>query len=189
MSRFSKFWLLTGLFCLISVVAIAQDISEAPSDWQDVEPAIRACLDAHASPSPSVLEQQGVNPDDPRLETYYAKCREIVSKENGQRSVQSPSDKNITSYKNKPSSNELSEKDQIVFWITGVLGGLLDIFIVRRPLMAWYRGGWWYIRGAGPVDILLKQIWYRLGFEVFIFFISCIPILVGIYYIMKLVNS
>jgi hypothetical protein len=52
--------------------------------------------------------------------------------------------------------------------------GLIALPLVRPPLMEWYRSSDWFIFGTGPVDILLRQVGFRLGFELFIFGISCV---------------
>jgi hypothetical protein len=44
---------------------------------------------------------------------------------------------------------------------------------VRPPFARWYRSNLWIVSGNGPVDILLKQIVYRVGFELFILAVSC----------------
>jgi len=50
-----------------------------------------------------------------------------------------------------------------------VVSILLDLLIVRRPFMAWYRRQLLFMRGSNSVDILFKQIGNRLFFEAFIF--------------------
>jgi uncharacterized protein len=52
--------------------------------------------------------------------------------------------------------------------------GLICLTVVRPPLIRWYRSQWWFIRGTGPVDILFKQIGFRLSFEFFIYGLSCV---------------
>ncbi|WP_156898281.1 hypothetical protein [Methylocapsa acidiphila] len=59
-----------------------------------------------------------------------------------------------------------------VFYIVAAAFRVLPI--VRRPLMHWYNSQMWIISGTGPVDILLKQIGFRLTFELFIFGIACV---------------
>jgi hypothetical protein len=71
----------------------------------------------------------------------------------------------------------LAQAHPIVFWtiIAYVfVAGLVFWPVVRRPLMNWYRSGMFFISGKSPVDILLKQVGYRLGFEAFIFALSCV---------------
>lgn len=55
-----------------------------------------------------------------------------------------------------------------------LVAGLFCHGFVRRPLMRWYRSQSFIVFGNGPVDILLRQIGYRLGFEGFILFVSCL---------------
>jgi hypothetical protein len=55
-----------------------------------------------------------------------------------------------------------------------VVTGFIGLSVVRPPLIGWYRSQWWFIRGTGPVDILFKQIGFRLGFEFFIYGVSCV---------------
>ena len=54
------------------------------------------------------------------------------------------------------------------------VAGLIALPLVRPPLIEWYRSSTWFIFGSGPVDILLRQIGFRLSFELFIFGISCV---------------
>jgi uncharacterized protein len=60
-------------------------------------------------------------------------------------------------------------------WFAGyvLVSGLFGLALVRPPLIRWYRSQFWFVRGAGPVDILLKQIWFRLGFELFTYVLAC----------------
>jgi len=62
----------------------------------------------------------------------------------------------------------------IIVAIYAVIAGLICLPLVRPPLAKWYRSGFWFIGGSGPVEILLKQVGYRLGFELFIFALSCV---------------
>jgi hypothetical protein len=41
-------------------------------------------------------------------------------------------------------------------------------------MMQWYKSQLWILSGTGPVDILLKQIGFRLTFELFIFGVACV---------------
>jgi hypothetical protein len=70
----------------------------------------------------------------------------------------------------------LSQSDPftIVLEIYAAVAGLICLPIVRPPFARWYRSGFWIISGAGPVEILLKQVFYRLGYELFVFALSCI---------------
>lgn len=60
-------------------------------------------------------------------------------------------------------------------WLAGyvLVSGLFGLALVRPPLIRWYRSQFWFVRGTGPVDILLKQIWFRLGFELFTYVLAC----------------
>lgn len=62
----------------------------------------------------------------------------------------------------------------IVLEIYAAIAGLTCLPIVRPPFARWYRSVFWLIPGRGPVEILMKQIGYKLGFELFIFAVSCI---------------
>ena len=53
------------------------------------------------------------------------------------------------------------------------IAGLISLPVVRPPFAKWYNSSRWLIFGRGPVDILLKQVFYRLGFELFVFALSC----------------
>jgi uncharacterized protein len=61
-------------------------------------------------------------------------------------------------------------------WLAGyiLVSGIFGLALVRPPLIRWYRSQFWFVRGAGPVDILLKQIWFRLGFELFTYALACL---------------
>jgi|CXWL01.1.fsa_nt_gi hypothetical protein len=70
-------------------------------------------------------------------------------------------------------SKELSTWQKM---LTGyvLFSGILGLAIVRPPLIRWYKSQTFLIGGKGPVDILLKQVGYRLGFEIFVYALSCI---------------
>ena len=55
-----------------------------------------------------------------------------------------------------------------------MLAGLALLPLVRPPLIGWYQNQAWLIFGSGPVDIFLRQIGFRLGFELFIYGVSCL---------------
>ena len=61
----------------------------------------------------------------------------------------------------------------IVLWIYVLIAGFITWSTVRRPLINWYRSSVWLVSGKGPIDILLKQVGYRLTFELFIFGLAC----------------
>jgi hypothetical protein len=77
-----------------------------------------------------------------------------------------------------PTSTEPPSQRQSDLMLVGA--GLLDLLIVRRPSMAWYRRQALFIRGANSVDILFKQIFNRAVFEAFIFFLSFALVFVGV---------
>jgi hypothetical protein len=66
-------------------------------------------------------------------------------------------------------------------WLAGyiLVSGLFGLMLVRPPLMRWYRSQVWLVAGTGPVDILLRKIWFRLGFELFIYAIACVVGAIG----------
>ncbi len=66
-----------------------------------------------------------------------------------------------------------SDPFTVAFEIYAVIAGLICLPIVRPPFARWYSSGFWLIRGRGPVDILLKQVFYRVGYEFFVFALSC----------------
>ena len=66
-----------------------------------------------------------------------------------------------------------SDPFTIAFEIYAAIAGLICLPIVRPPFARWYRSGFWLVSGRGPVDILLKQIFYRLGYELFVLALSC----------------
>jgi hypothetical protein len=74
------------------------------------------------------------------------------------------------------STEQLSQTQSVLMLVAA---GLLDLLIVRRPFMAWYRRQVLFIRGANSVDILFKQILNRAVFEAFIFFLSFALVYVG----------
>ena len=55
-----------------------------------------------------------------------------------------------------------------------VISGLMMFGDVRRLLMRWYRSQVWLVSGNGVLDILFKQIGYRLTVELFAFIVACI---------------
>ncbi len=61
-------------------------------------------------------------------------------------------------------------------WLAGyiLVSGLFALLLVRPPLMRWYRSQIWLVTGTGPVDILFRQIGFRVGFELFIYAIACL---------------
>jgi hypothetical protein len=69
----------------------------------------------------------------------------------------------------------LSQSDSfaVALGIYATIAGLIRLPIIRPPFARWYRSGFWIIIGAGPVEILLKQVFYRLGYEMFVFALSC----------------
>lgn len=70
-------------------------------------------------------------------------------------------------------SSELSWQE-VALMSYVLISGLLGLVIIRPPLINWYKSGSWFIWGSGPVDILFRQIGFRLGFEFFIFAVACI---------------
>ena len=54
------------------------------------------------------------------------------------------------------------------------VAGLITLPLVRRPLISWYRSNLWIISGSSPVDILFKQIGFRISFEAFIVAVSLV---------------
>ena len=48
------------------------------------------------------------------------------------------------------------------------------IKIVRGSLMNWYNSQAFFVAGKGPVDIFLKQIGFRIGWEIFVLFASAV---------------
>jgi hypothetical protein len=54
------------------------------------------------------------------------------------------------------------------------VAGLITLPLVRPPLIEWYSSSTWIIFGNGPIDILFRQIGFRLSFELFTFGISCV---------------
>jgi uncharacterized protein len=55
-----------------------------------------------------------------------------------------------------------------------LIAGLLGLAVVRPPLIDWYRSQIWIMGGSGPVDILFKQIGFRLSFEFFTYALACV---------------
>lgn len=76
-----------------------------------------------------------------------------------------------------------------VFILYTGIAGMMTLQVVRPPLMKWYNSQGWLIRGTGPVDILLKQVGYRLSFEVFIFDLACAFGSVGGWYLVMRKNK
>ena len=68
-----------------------------------------------------------------------------------------------------------------------VISGLMMFGDIRRPLVNWYRSQGWVMAGNGPIDILFKQIGYRLTVEAFAFGVACLMGSIGgnIYIIMR----
>lgn len=54
-----------------------------------------------------------------------------------------------------------------------LISGLMVFADVRRPLIRWYRSQAWLVSGTNVLDILFKQIGYRLTIETFAFIVSC----------------
>lgn len=62
-------------------------------------------------------------------------------------------------------------------WIIAIymlIAGLVSLRIVRPPMINWYKSSSFFVFGKNPVDIFLKQVGYRAGFELFVFAISCL---------------
>ncbi|MDP9127481.1 MAG: hypothetical protein M3N08_04375 [Pseudomonadota bacterium] len=68
-----------------------------------------------------------------------------------------------------PAPEPLSQTENMI--VLGV-AIVLDLLIVRRPFMSWYRRQRLFISGKNSVDILGKHIGNRLTFEAFIFILS-----------------
>ncbi|MGA9796690.1 MAG: hypothetical protein WBQ17_14285 [Rhizomicrobium sp.] len=66
-----------------------------------------------------------------------------------------------------------SDPFTVALEIYAAIAGLICLPIVRPPFAKWYRSSFWLISGSGPVEILLKQVFYRLGYELFVFGLSC----------------
>ena len=189
-----RYFYIVFLICLVHSAEADDDIG-IPHSWADVNPAIRSCLDAHTKPPPSVLEQQGIGPDDPRVIDHFQRCQKMTLQNDGN-GTDSPKSQATSA---PPSSNPTDatspfqlthpERNTAFMWIVSGIAGLLDLFLFRPPLMGWYKRQYWFVRGRGPVDILFKQVGYRLGFELFIFSIPFILIYVGAVYLMQLLNS
>ena len=65
----------------------------------------------------------------------------------------------------------------ILFWILiGYIlaSGLMLFADIRRPLVHWYQSQTWFVSGSGALDILFKQIGYRLSVELFAFGVACV---------------
>ena len=65
----------------------------------------------------------------------------------------------------------------VLFWIIVayvLISGLMLFADIRRPLVRWYQSQTWFVSGSGPVDILFKQIGYRLSVELLAFGMACI---------------
>ncbi len=54
------------------------------------------------------------------------------------------------------------------------IAGLITLPMVRPPFINWYKSSSFFVFGRNPVDILLKQVGYRLGFELFVYAIACV---------------
>ncbi len=75
-----------------------------------------------------------------------------------------------------PSERRPPKGENTLFLIVAIyaaIAGLICLPVVRPPFANWYNSSAWFVVGRGPVNILLKTIWYRLGYEVFVFVISC----------------
>jgi len=66
----------------------------------------------------------------------------------------------------------------------------MGLALVRPPLMRWYKSQGFLIFGSSIVDILLKQVSYRVGFELFIFALACVVGSLGgsIIVLLRLIN-
>lgn len=70
------------------------------------------------------------------------------------------------------------QSDEVPIWMFilaayAFVAGLITLPLVRPPLIEWYESSTWLIFGSGPIDILFRQIGFRLSFELFVFGISC----------------
>ena len=54
------------------------------------------------------------------------------------------------------------------------IAGLITLPMVRPPFINWYKSTSFFIAGRSPVDILMKSVGYRLGFELFVYGIACV---------------
>jgi hypothetical protein len=54
------------------------------------------------------------------------------------------------------------------------LSGLVGLTVVRPPLARWWNSQFILVSGPGLADVLLRQLGYRLAFELCVFAIACI---------------
>ena len=71
----------------------------------------------------------------------------------------------------------------IVILLYIVIAGLVALSLMRPILVRWYDSSTWFIFGKGPVDILIRQIGFRIGFEFFILAVSFILGPIGLWVI------
>lgn len=72
--------------------------------------------------------------------------------------------------------------------IVYVLISALMVFAdVRRPIVRWYRSQIWLVSGTNVLDILLKQVGYRITVEMIAFAVACVvgPLGGNIYIVMR----
>ncbi|MGK5090447.1 hypothetical protein WDW89_00370 [Deltaproteobacteria bacterium TL4] len=67
--------------------------------------------------------------------------------------------------------------DMILMGVIGIYvawATFYGIKLVRSPLMNWYNSQSFFVSGSGPVDIFIKQIGFKLGWEAFVLGASAI---------------
>jgi hypothetical protein len=52
--------------------------------------------------------------------------------------------------------------------------GLIGMFLVRPPMIGWYRSNIFITSGRGAADLLWKSIVRKIGFEMTIFFVAVV---------------
>lgn len=135
--------------------------------WGDINSSVVNCVRQNLSVPLEEVVAQGIGPDDPSIQHYVADCeRKIASSARGSAKV---------------NGDEITDKlsplqRQFYDWSIFGFSVLLCVFVVRPPMMRWYRGQARFYSGSGSVQIMLRQIGDRIGMEVFALFISFIVV-------------
>lgn len=124
----------------------------------------------------AILLSLNQNPGSSQREISSSQIGKVEEVQQASQPVSAITDQNVQQ-KQTVQNTQPSKLKRVLAYIILIyvlIAGFISLRIVRPPFINWYKSSIFIISGKNPIDILLREIGYRILFELFVFAISCL---------------